>query len=63
MLVLKRKDGEWIELIHRSGEVLRFRVYNIEGDRCQIAFDDPDRNFEIYRAERTAMPPLRRRVP
>ena len=55
MLVLKRKEGQWIELTHRSGDVLRFRVYNIVCDhqgRVNLAFDDPDRHFEIQRPER-----------
>lgn len=57
MLVLKRKEGQWIELTHRSGDTLRFRVYNIVCDhhgRVNIAFDDPDRHFEIQRPERFA---------
>jgi hypothetical protein len=55
MLVLRRKDGEWIEVTHRSGEVLRFRVYDLSGEmhgRVHLAFDDPDRNFSIQRPER-----------
>lgn len=55
MLVLKRKDGQWIEVTHRSGDVLRFRVYDICGEspaRANLAFDDPERNFSIQRPER-----------
>ena len=55
MLVLRRKDGEWIEVTHRSGDVLRFRVYDICGaspGRANLAFDDESRNFMIQRAER-----------
>lgn len=59
MLVLKRKEGQWIEVTHRSGDVLRLRVYNIACDssgRANLAFDDPDRNFDIQRPERFARP-------
>lgn len=55
MLVLRRRDGQWVELIHRSGDVLRIRVYGIGErgvDQVSIAFDDDDRNFEIKRLER-----------
>lgn len=61
MLVLKRKDGQWIEITHRSGDVLRFRIYDIgnEGSskRANLAFDDPDRNFSIQRPERLLQGP------
>lgn len=58
MLVLKRREGQWIEITHRSGDVLRFRVYDIyEGPgRVNLAFDDPARNFEIERPERLHRP-------
>lgn len=54
MLVLRRKDGQWIEVTHRSGDVLRFRVYDVGGEagKLNLAFDDPERNFEIQRPER-----------
>ena len=55
MLVLKRKDGQWIEMTHKSGDIVRFRVYNLRVDfpgQATLAFDDPDRNFEIQRPER-----------
>ena len=55
MLVLRRKEGQWIEVEHRSGDVLRFRVYDISGESCgrvNLAFDDPPRNFSIQRPER-----------
>lgn len=56
MLVLKRKDGEWVDIMHRSGDVLRIRVYGIKGHqpgRVNLAFDDPQRHFDIQRPERT----------
>jgi hypothetical protein len=55
MLVLKRKEGQWVEVTHRSGDVLRLRVYNIAHDypgRVNLAFDDEPRNFSIQRPER-----------
>lgn len=59
MLVLKRKEGDWTDVTHAAtGQVLRFRVYNIIADRAggrynrvNVAFDDPERNFEIRRPE------------
>jgi hypothetical protein len=55
MLVLKRKEGQWVEVIHHSGDTLRVRVYGICGGvpgRVNLAFDDGPRNFEIRRPER-----------
>ncbi len=55
MLVLKRKEGQWVDIIHTSGDTLRIRVYHIrEGypSQLDLAFDDEDRNFEIQRPER-----------
>ena len=55
MLVLKRKEGQWIDVTHKSGDVLRFRVYNLCTEfpgRVNLAFDDAERNFEIQRPER-----------
>ncbi|WP_152053677.1 hypothetical protein [Tautonia marina] len=57
MLVLKRKEGQWVEIIHRSGDVIRLRVYDIQAaagvpSRTNLAFDDAARNFEIRRPER-----------
>ena len=55
MLVLKRKEGQWIDITHKSGDVLRFRVYNLCSEfpgRVDLAFDDAERNFEIQRPER-----------
>lgn len=57
MLVLRRTDGQWVEVTHRSGDVLRIRVYGV-CDRppgtAHLAFDDPPRNFAIERPERQA---------
>ena len=58
MLVLKRKEGQWVEVTHRSGDVLRIRVCKIEGGmpgHLNLAFDDDARNFEIERPERRHM--------
>lgn len=60
MLVLKRREGQWVNIVHTSGDVIRIRLYEIkENDKLQLgpsvclAFDDPDRNFDIQRPERT----------
>ena len=55
MLVLKRKEGQWVEITHKSGDKLRIRAFRIrEGfpSQLDLAFDDDDRNFEIQRPER-----------
>lgn len=62
MLVLKRKEGQWVEIIHHSGDVLRIRVYDIQAadgmpSRTNLAFDDSPRNFEIRRPERRVTTP------
>jgi hypothetical protein len=62
MLVLKRKEGQWVDIIHRSGDVIRLRVYDIQSSsgtpsRANLAFDDSARNFEIRRPERKTIAP------
>lgn len=56
MLVLKRKEGQWIEVVHEaSGETLRIRVYGIDGrfpGHANLAFDDAPKHFRIERVER-----------
>ncbi len=52
MLVLRRKEGQWIEITHRSGDVLRIRACKIESRHLDLVFDDAARNFDIERAER-----------
>jgi hypothetical protein len=55
MLVLKRKEGQWVHVTHKSGDVLRLRIYDIEPGvpgRVNVAFDDDARNFAIERPER-----------
>jgi len=57
MLVLKRKEGQWVDIIHHSGDVLRLKTYDIQAGapgRLNIAFDDAARNFEIRRPEQRA---------
>lgn len=59
MLVLKRKEGQWVEVTHRSGDILRIRVCKIEGGapgHLNLAFDDAPRHFEIERPERRHQP-------
>jgi hypothetical protein len=57
MLVLKRKEAQWVEVTHRSGDVLRVKVERIEcpgpgRGRVNLVFDDERRNFEVERPER-----------
>lgn len=55
MLILRRKEGQWVEITHKSGETIRLRVYNIRSrypGQLDIAFDDDARNFTIQRPER-----------
>lgn len=55
MLVLRRKEGQWIEITHKSGDTVRVRVYNIRTrhpGQLDLAFDDDAHNFLIQRPER-----------
>ncbi len=55
MLVLRRRDGQWLDVVHRSGDLLRVRVYDVglRLPNCvSLAFDDRPRNFTIHRPER-----------
>lgn len=57
MLVLRRTEGQWVEVTHKSGDIMRFRVYDLghaRGGRVHLAFEDPARNFAIQRPERHA---------
>jgi hypothetical protein len=58
MLVLRRNEGQWIELTHHSGDQLRIRVYNIRSGfpgQMDMAFEDPDHHFDIQRGERARL--------
>src|ERR1700730_10911324 len=61
MLVLRRNEGQWLEIRHRSGDLIRIRVCNIRPWRSlgqlDLAFDDSAHNFDIHRPER---PPYKR---
>jgi hypothetical protein len=57
MLVLRRTEGQWVEVTHHSGDVLRIRVYGLcsrAPGTVHLAFDDPPRHFTIERPERRA---------
>ena len=57
MLILRRKEGQWVEITHRSGETIRIRVCNIRSrypGQLDLAFDDPAHHFIIQRPERGA---------
>jgi hypothetical protein len=56
MLVLKRKEGQVVEIVHvASGDTIRVRTYNIKPQypgQLDLAFDDPSYKFAIERSER-----------
>jgi hypothetical protein len=56
MLVLYRKEGQWTEIIHKSGDVIRFKIgepsENDRNGRRRVIFDDQERNFDVARPER-----------
>ncbi len=57
MLILRRKEGQWVEITHRSGDVIRVRVCNVRSrypGQVDLALDDAAHNFVIQRPERTA---------
>jgi hypothetical protein len=59
MLILRRKEGQWVEITHRSGDTVRVRVCNIRTrhpGQLDLAFDDGDHNFLIQRPERSGRP-------
>lgn len=59
MLVLRRRDGEWVRIVHvESGEELMIRVYKIDPrDRsASLAFDDAAHRFQIERPGRVVRP-------
>jgi sRNA-binding carbon storage regulator CsrA len=60
MLVLKRKDGDWLTITHEaSGDRLRIRVQKIQIDprQADLVFDDAPRKFTIERDERAVRHP------
>lgn len=60
MLVLRRKEGQWLAITHRSGETIRVRVCNVRPrypGQLDLVFDDPHQNFAIEREERATPPP------
>ncbi len=45
MLILRRKEGDWVEIRDKAGNMIAIRVYNIRHrgvGQCELAFDDPD---------------------
>ena len=66
MLVLRRKEGQWVEITHKSGDTIRVRVYNIRTrfpGQLDLAFDDDAHNFLIQRPERSPAAPSPTRSP
>jgi hypothetical protein len=59
MLLLRRKEGQWIEIVHKTGDTIRVRVYNIRSrfpGQLDMLFDDNAYNFEVRRPERAGSP-------
>jgi hypothetical protein len=59
MLVLRRTEGQWVEVTHRSGDKMWIRVYGLCAQspaQVHLAFDDAPHNFEIQRPERALRP-------
>jgi hypothetical protein len=59
MLVLSRKEGEWLTITDRqSGRSVRVRVNQIRSGRnVDLVFDDESNSFAIERAERAKPAP------
>ena len=53
MLVIRRRERQWIELTHSaSGDSVRILVKDVRrGYDVSLGFDDPDWHFEIVRPE------------
>lgn len=54
MLTLRREEGQWVELTHSSGDVLRVQTRNVRPNypgMLDLVFDDPDRRFRIERQD------------
>lgn len=52
MYIVRRKDGQTIEVTHRSGDVVTIHVgVSKSGRKVELAFDDPSHNFKILRRE------------
>lgn len=51
MLVLTRREGQWIEIRTPSGDMLRIRLYHIRHGHTKMAFDGPADKFMIVRPE------------
>ena len=50
MLLLRRKEGQWVE-VECDNKILRIRFINIKDGKLEVAFDDNERNFSIKRPE------------
>ena len=64
MLILRRTEGQWLEVRHRSGDVLRILVARSDQSRHNhrklvlLGFEDADRLFEISRPDAATRRPL-----
>ena len=48
-LRLKRRVGECIDIVHRSGDVIRVELVGVRGSAGELAFLDAPRHFEVRR--------------
>ena len=56
-LVLRRKNGQTVEVTHKSGDAFTLRVTGLSGEgqgRVELVLDDDARNFRFERPERAA---------
>lgn len=52
MLVLTRREDDWIEVVHRpTGATLKIAVFGIEGGQIKLGFDASYDEFRILRSE------------
>jgi len=53
MLILWRKNSQWLTITHReTGQKVRIKVFGICDNRVGLAFEDIPNNYEIQRDER-----------
>ena len=56
MLILRRREGQWVTVTHsQSGDTIRICVNTIRKrikGQVDLAFDDQPRNFQVTREER-----------
>lgn len=58
MLIHRRKQGQWVQITHKSGDVVRVLVQDLSPFSALLGFDDDARNFTITRPERAQQDPV-----